>query len=217
MNDEKTKYYYKRRLPHYQPVGYAYFVTFRLANSLPKSRIVELIKEREKFHHAISSLGNEKLKKEKYYDYQQQYFLKYEKLLDHPNSGPTFLKKSNIAEIISEAIFYRDNRVYELIAFTVMPNHIHLVFKPFVKEDNKFIQYHVTKILQSLKAITARRINEKLKREGQLWHHESYDHVVRDQDELRRIVEYVLNNPVKAGLVEEPYKYKWTYINNSYL
>ncbi len=65
--------------------------------------------------------------------------------------------------------------------------------------------------LQSLKAYTAREANDVLHRAGAFWQHESYDHVIRDGKEMDRIVWYVLNNPVKAGLVQDWKIWKWTY------
>jgi len=220
MNDN-YKYYYRRRLPHYQPPGYTYFITFRLANSLPKQKVLELINEREKYVKYISGISNQKTKAEKYYSFQREIFQKYEDLLDNPKGGPLFLKKYEIACIVKESIHYRDNNDYLLIAYTIMPNHVHWVITPVLKKyipkKDHTSPYHVTKILQMLKAYTTRKINIVLKRSGQLWHHESYDHVVRDEDELRRIVNYILYNPVKAGLVENPYDYEWTYLNEKYL
>ena len=67
------------------------------------------------------------------------------------------------------------------------------------------------KILQSLKAYTARAANKILQRGGAFWLHESYDHVVRDEKELERIIWYVLNNPVKARLVKEWHEWPWLY------
>ena len=71
--------------------------------------------------------------------------------------------------------------------------------------------YRVTKILQDLKKYTARKCNKLLNRSGSFWQHESYDHVIRNEEELNKIVEYILNNPVKAKLVENPYDWKWSY------
>lgn len=65
--------------------------------------------------------------------------------------------------------------------------------------------------MQSLKGYTARKANCLLGRSGTFWQHESYDHVVRDPSEWRRIVNYVLNNPVKAGLVDTWEKWQWSY------
>lgn len=106
-----------------------------------------------------------------------------------------------------------------------MPNHVHIVFIPVVERDlsrsspsslsdiNIAQQFPVTDILRKLKGATARECNELLKRTGQFWQHESYDHVVRDSKALKRIVNYVLNNPVKAGLVSSPEVWKYSYVN----
>lgn len=216
-NTTGYKYYYARRLPHYQPIGYTYFITFRLANSLPKQKIIELINEKEKFLNVIAGYKNEKKKAETYHTFQKEYFLKYEDLLDSPQSGPLFIKREEVAQIIVEAIHYREDKEYSLLGFTIMANHVHLLFRPIIEGENPnedhVNPYHVTKILQSLKSNTARKINKVLQKNGQLWHNESYDHVVRDEKELREIANYILNNPVKAGLVDDLFKYKWTYIN----
>ena len=70
--------------------------------------------------------------------------------------------------------------------------------------------------MQDIKKFTAREANKVLDRKGKFWQHESYDHVVRDQKELREIVKYILNNPVKAGLCEDIDKWKWNYFNPKY-
>ena len=78
-----------------------------------------------------------------------------------------------------------------------MPNHVHLVFTPLPKGD----AYHsLTSILKSLKGFTALKANKILNREGEFWQGESYDHVIRDNEEFERIVNYVLSNPERAGL-----------------
>jgi REP element-mobilizing transposase RayT len=76
-------------------------------------------------------------------------------------------------------------------------------------EDGTF--HSLASIMHSLKRHTARQANLILGRTGDFWHHESYDHVVRDLDQYRRIVDYVLNNPVKAGLVAEWQDWPWGY------
>ena len=65
--------------------------------------------------------------------------------------------------------------------------------------------------MQSLKGFTSREANILLGRNGTFWEHESYDHFVRDADELKRIVAYVLRNPLKAGLVEDWREWRWSY------
>lgn len=102
-----------------------------------------------------------------------------------------------------------------------MPNHIHMVFSvgragcPSYKADvgrADCSPYRVTKIIKNLKWYTALESNKVLNRSGPFWQHESYDHVVRDNSDLERIVDYVIMNPVYAGLVDSCEKWAWTYL-----
>jgi REP element-mobilizing transposase RayT len=90
-----------------------------------------------------------------------------------------------------------------------MPNHLHIVFTPLKESRGKY--YPLSKIMHSLKRHTAREGNLILGREGAFWQHENYDHVVRDEAELERIIRYILYNPVKANLVKEQKHWKWAY------
>jgi len=207
-----NKIYYKRKLPHYQPHGHTFFVTFRLYGSLPVATIKKLKEEREKELKVVAGYANIKIRKEKYKNYQSQYFGKFDKLLGGSTFGPKWLQDEKIAQVVKEAIHFRDEKKYELIVYTIMPNHVHLVFTPIVGRTG-CSTYIVTDILKSLKWNTALRCNKLLKRSGAFWQHESYDHVVRDPNELNRITEYVLNNPVKAGLCEKWEDWQWSYCN----
>ncbi len=83
-----------------------------------------------------------------------------------------------------------------------MANHVHVLLLPRVAP---------TRLLQSLKGVTAREANLLLGRTGEsFWQRESYDHWVRDSAELERIVAYIENNPVKAGLVPRAEDYRWS-------
>ena len=101
-----------------------------------------------------------------------------------------------IAAMVTDAILYRESKHYDLHAFVVMPNHVHLLITPMVG---------VTKIMHSLKRFTAFEANRTLGRSDQpFWQDESYDRLVRDGAEFDRITRYIENNPVKAGLVSAP-------------
>ncbi len=83
-----------------------------------------------------------------------------------------------------------------------MANHVHLLVTPLVD---------VSKMMQSLKRSTARECNKRLGLTGQpFWQDESYDRVVRDQTEFRRIARYIEMNPVNAGLVAMPEEFPWS-------
>ena len=101
-----------------------------------------------------------------------------------------------------------DGQRYTLEAYCVMPNHVHLVMTPLAAENG----YHaLARIMYCIKRPTAIAANRLLGRQGPFWQSESYDHVVRNPDELRRIVAYVLLNPVKAGLVDTANRWLWSY------
>jgi len=91
---------------------------------------------------------------------------------------------------------------YELGAYVVMPNHVHTLLLPKISPS---------RLMQSLKGVTARDANRILGRTGEtFWQAESYDHWVRDEKEWRRIAAYIEDNPVKAGLVSLAEDYKWS-------
>jgi len=91
---------------------------------------------------------------------------------------------------------------YELHSWVIMPNHVHLLLTP---------QVSVSKLLGSLKAVTAKRANRLLQRSGQpFWQDESFDRLVRNGEEFRRIQRYIENNPVSACLSATPEEYRWS-------
>ena len=120
-----------------------------------------------------------------------------------------WLRQAPLARLIADSLHHRDEKVYDLLAYCIMPNHIHIVFGPLPDADDHYPS--VTTIMQSLKAYTARQANKLLDRQGQFWQRESYDHWVRNSDELRRAVRYVIDNPVKAKLVDHWQDWPWTY------
>src|SRR5207253_4117112 len=97
---------------------------------------------------------------------------------------------------------------YDVLALVVMPSHFHWVFRPLDSwvqqlEPDEKERTPRERIMHSIKRYTARECNQRLRLEGAFWQRESYDHWVRDVDELERIINYVEYNPVKAGLVTD--------------
>jgi REP-associated tyrosine transposase len=206
--EEDHVIYYRRRLPHYQPTGATFFVTTRLAGSLPNHVVVLLKEEQEFLKGRIRDARSPRERQRVTAELAQRYFGKFDEYVDNCGSGPHWLGEKDIAEIVSEALHFRDGKEYQLLCFTIMPNHIHVVFSV---QRNDISLY---RILQSLKRHTARAANKALGREGAFWHHESYDHVVRDGDDLERILQYVLLNPVKAHFCNDWRRWKWSYVRS---
>jgi REP element-mobilizing transposase RayT len=209
INKLNYKFSYRRRLPHIQPEGATFFATSRLAGSLPVEVIERLRQEKVSIDNELKRITDRNERERKAYFGSQRLFNKWDDALEASNTGTNFLSDLRIANLVSESIQYRNGKVYDLIAFCIMPNHIHLVFTPLKEDLEKY--YALSKIMHSLKRYTAQEANLILGRSGAFWQHESYDHIIRDETELERIIKYVLYNPVKAGLVNDPQNWKWTF------
>jgi putative DNA methylase len=133
-----------------------------------------------------------------------QAFAALDRLLDEARTGPFHLRQPALADMTVEALRYNAEvlRHYDLHAFVVMPNHIHLLLTACIA---------LPKLTKSIKGITAKRANQLLGHTGQsFWQEESYDHLVRDGGEFQRIRLYIENNPVRTGLAPEPSAYRWS-------
>jgi putative transposase len=130
-------------------------------------------------------------------------FVVIDRLLDNSTSGPLFLRQSEIAQIVVRALHDGQHRFrrYQLHTFVVMPNHVHLLITP---------QVDARRWLGPLKGFTAHEANRVLARHAPFWQDESYDHVVRNEQELRQVQRYIEYNPVKAGLVASPEDFPWS-------
>jgi putative transposase len=209
MSTLEYKLFYRRHLPHIQPPGATLFITFRLAGSIPTEVLQQLRAGADQVEAILACIPDPQERAERAYLEQRRLFGKWDTALDMAQSGPFWLRDSRIADLVAESLHHRDGRVYDLVAYCILPNHVHMVYTPLPKEDGTY--HAMSAIMHSLKLYTARESNLLLGREGQFWQHENYDHFVRDEAELRRIIRYVLNNPVKAGLVECWEDWKWSY------
>lgn len=186
---------------------------------MPQSVIMQLRDQYKTSRNKILANSNASLSKDLMEKLSSDYFYKFEDNL-HKYNQPDWLKYEEVAGIVKEAILFRDNKVYKLYAFTIMSNHVHLVIQPITlppeakrpigRADTTYI---LGNIMESLKRYTAFKANQVLGRSGIFWQAESYDHIIRSYDELISKIEYTINNPVKAGLVDSPDKWKWNYWN----
>jgi putative transposase len=124
--------------------------------------------------------------------------------LDRAAAGPRWLLDERVAQCVADALQYgaRKLGLYELIAWVLMVNHVHILIYPEAK---------LSRITKSIKNFSARQANAILGRTGQpFWQDESYDHWVRGPEELEKIVQYIEENPVAAGLVERVDGWRWS-------
>ncbi len=170
--------YSRGHLPHVKAEGATYFVTFRLADSLP-AEVLESWADVAEDERARNS----------------------ERYLDQ-GAGECLLRRPEIADIVVQALRHHEGARYTLHEYVAMPNHVHLLLTPLG-------EHTLSDILHGIKSWTAHRINESLGRDGTCWQHESFDRVVRDEDEMRALAAYIRRNPVKARLCDEEDAYRW--------
>lgn len=194
-----TSHFYQRKLPHFQPAEATFFVTFRLAGSIPMEVISQLRENFEVIQRSILEQKGltERAKREQIYVEQKRLFVATDNFLDTNPNGPYWLREQRVADIVSEAIQHRDGKQYNLHSYTIMPNHVHMMMTLLPDAPVLF------KVMQDLKKYTGLHSNRSLGRDGQFWEDESYDHVVRSEKSFYRVVNYIIRNPVKACFVKE--------------
>lgn len=172
---------YRRRLPHFHPEDAYLFLTWRLSGSLPTED--------------SNPMG---------YPTRGHAFVAQDRRLDRHSTGPIWLRQPSVANLVSRAILIGDSerRFYDIRAWVVMPNHVHLLIFPLVA---------VPGALRWLKGSTARSANKLLGRTGQpFWQDESYDHYLRNLNQIDRTAAYIEENPVSAGLVCSADQWMWS-------
>lgn len=216
-------HFHKRKLPHLVSSNGTYFVTTRLAGVIPKAIIDRYLNEKRFIDDELSRFAftEDDIRSEKLKDFHRKWFIEYDRVMDSSKDGPSWLADPDVASMVYESFLHRNGKSLDLHALCVMSNHVHSVFKPLPSDDDRNLQYQgpdrrLSAILMSLKGFTARRANKHLCRIGAFWDAESYDHLVRNDTELKRVIKYTINNPVKAGLVSNWKDWKWTYLSDEF-
>jgi REP element-mobilizing transposase RayT len=170
-------------LPHCDVPGLLQSISFRLGDALPVA--------------AIARIQQARTDKEKYQ--------RTETLLNQ-GYGACYLQQPLLAETVENALLYGDGGRYRLIAWCVMPNHVHVLIETFTG-------WPLPIVIHSWKSFTAKAINSHLGTSGMVWMEDYFDRYIRDDTHLAAVIAYIHNNPVKAGLVATPEE--WPYSSAS--
>ena len=170
-------------LPHWLQNGKMQYVTFRLADSLPQSKISEL-------RSAISNFNESNPK-----PWDKETFIKYwkivgpieEDLLDK-GYGDCILQNADIRKIFTTVLWFNASKLYDIVAYVIMPNHVHLILLLYENQ-------HLENIIYKLKGFTANRINRFLHRKGKVWMSSYFDRIIRSERHLQQYISYIENNP----------------------
>ncbi len=176
------------RLPHWQQKGVMYFVTWHMADSLPRHITLEWADQRDTWmkHHPAP------------WDHatREEYHSRFSRRLDEwldSGHGSCVLREGNVRCLVSDALQHFHHDRYELDSFIVMPNHVHVLFQVFQ-------EWRLEQIIHSWKRWTAREINRLLHREGAFWQEGYWDRITRNENHLLTTRRYIRQNPVKAHL-----------------
>jgi putative transposase len=181
------------RLPHWQQEGAVYFVTFRLADAVPRRLRTQWESERK----AWLRVHPEPWTAETECEYHVRFSGAMERWLD-AGHGSCVLRRHDCAAFVAEALRHFDGERVVQLAWIVMPNHVHTVFV-------QNAAWPLEKIILSWKGFTARRINALLSRTGGFWQRDYFDRLVRDGKHFANCVRYIRKNPAKAHLRDGEY------------
>lgn len=186
----------RKALPHWELEGGCYAVMFRLGDSLPQNVLESFIQERDALAEALRSKGA--LTAAEMQSLVRVMNEKVDAWLD-AGYGACHLRRSEVAAVVADALgaFHWDR--YCLVAWCVMPNHVHAVVQPLEG-------FTLERVMHSWKSYTAHACNRIIGRTGGFWQRESYDHLLRNAQEMEHAVEYALTNPEHSGLRGWPWR-----------
>jgi leucyl-tRNA synthetase len=182
----------RRNLPHWQQEAKEYFLTWRLADSLPQERLAEIEAARKERHQKQNTENSDADM-----DFEAELHDRQDRWLDE-GSGSCVLRDKSIAQVVADALHHFDGQRYDLESYVIMPNHVHVLLTLKPEED-------LSKILHSWKSFTAKEINKRTGLSGQLWQEETFDRLIRSEAHERFVKDYIWENPTRAGLKDGEY------------
>lgn len=184
---------YRRKLPHWRQEGVIYFVTFRLADSLPMEKLAALKEERTRWL-ALNPLPHNQ---HQVREFHRSFSGRINEWLD-AGYGSCVLAQPEIYRLVECVLNFFNGQRYKLGKNVVMPNHVHALVQPLG-------DHGLDRILHSWKSYSAKDINKITGYQGSVWHRESYDRIVRSPAQLVRIEEYIRDNPKSLPLDRRPH------------
>ena len=199
-------------LPHWTKDGAWYAVNFRLWDSLPQRVLDSWLFERKN----IVKTAQQMKRPLSHHEEQRLAHLYSEKVEQYLDAGfgSCFMNDDRVAKVVADSVLHFEEQRYRLAAWCVMPNHVHVVVKPFAGITDTAPQIprcSLSDILHSWKSFTAKEANKLLHRGGEFWQTEFYDHLIRGEADFSHQIRYVLENPLRAGLKD----WKWVGIGKS--
>lgn len=225
LDPDKPIRVYTRHLPHWRQDGATYFVTFRLGDSLPEARLIEIKNLRNAWEHEHPEPRSEK----DWEDHAREITRRTEAWLDEGH-GACYFRETRWAEDLRDRLHHFHEQRYQLGCWVIMPNHCHVVIRPFDGHE-------LEDLIGGMKSVTSRHILAEFRggirrRPGaaiaqaaipqamiphgansHVWQDESYDRIVRDLSHLHRVIQYIGRNPAQSKVPKADW---WRWINPSW-
>ncbi|MFW6303123.1 MAG: transposase [Candidatus Sumerlaeota bacterium] len=183
----------ERNLPHWTKEDSIYWITFRLGDSVPQSKIAVWRDERRRWVDAHPKPWS----KEVWLEYHREFELRIDKWLDR-GFGSQSLAHPHVREALKTCMLRFEGERLNIHCAVIMPTHVHVLLEPLKG-------YQLSALLKGMKGAGAREANRILRRTGPFWEEESYDHIVRNREQYLYFCDYIANNPSKACLGEGAY------------
>jgi putative transposase len=188
---DHTAWRSRRYIPHFNRPNVIQMVTFRLEDAVPMKKLFQWEHELRVLRRTPANDPRQLALRKKIAKYEDA------------GHGSCWLSNEKVAAITQQAILFFDEKRYRVISWCIMPNHVHVIIE--ILENNR-----LEEILHSWKSFIAHEANKILRRSGAFWFPEYHDRFIRNSDHLQQAVDYVENNPVKAGLVAKKEEWKWS-------
>lgn len=185
--------YKGRYLPHWDVEDGIYFVTFRLANSLPASKLRELSDEYRRRVRRLTTQDD--VDAEELAAFAFEYYLSNVDVELDESGGACHLAQPEVAEMVSDSLEYFDGDRYTLYGWVIMPNHVHVVFQ-------RTAEWSLSEVVGAWKSYTAHEARELVDYGESFWQGGYFDRLIRTKTEFRDTLQYVWRNPEEAGLGE---------------
>jgi putative transposase len=195
----ETLSFTRGNLPHWLVTDHAYFVTLRLAGTIPKTVVAQLQAER-------SALAKANADEQTLTALSRRQFLRVEQSLHAIDNTRDWLTRPGVPEIVLGNLdWLRQERGWRIYAATALSNHVHLLLRNAESRNGRLLED-----IARYKNFVAAQANRILDRKGPFWSRESFDHWCRDEGKVIGVARYICQNPVQAGLVRKWYEWPWT-------
>ena len=184
-HSDSGRWHRRGYLPHYDPEHHLQSVTFRLADSIPRHALERCVDEMNRLP-----------------DGNLRYRRRLEQVMDS-GLGECWLGKAEVAGLMQEQLLLGHGSAYDLHAWVIMPNHVHVLYRPAEGQT-------LGSVVGRWKSCVAHDVNRRFGRSGALWMRECWDRFIRDEEHYYRVKAYIHDNPVKARLVVRPEDWPWS-------